>query len=153
LDSGQLWPSLWEPVKISVTAAARNRVRWSIKGVGLWTGSVWCKVMNLCWIMICNFNPKLCDPLWWEVRASLVTIRESLVDLGRVLWDCNRGHAIRSNTYKVLYCGNKRSVIGDDGARNKASSKERVSNLCIEHGGWMLRSSVCICCHVQHSAV
>jgi len=59
----------------------------------------------------------------------------------------------RNSTYKVLYCGNKRSVIGEDGARNKASSKERVSNLCIEHGGWKLRSSVCRCCHVQHSAV
>ncbi|KAL9315757.1 hypothetical protein ACSQ67_016758 [Phaseolus vulgaris] len=48
-------------------------------------------------------------------------------------------------------CGNKRSVIGEDGAWNKASSKERVSNLCIEHGGWVPRSSVCRCCHVQHS--
>ncbi|KAL9319767.1 hypothetical protein ACSQ67_011606 [Phaseolus vulgaris] len=90
-----------------VTAAARNWVRWSIKGVGLWTGSVWCKA--------------------------------------GYYGTATRGHAIRSNTYKVLYRGNKRSVIGDDGARNKASSKERVSNLCIEHGGWMPRSSVCIC--------
>ncbi|KAL9326115.1 hypothetical protein ACSQ67_006760 [Phaseolus vulgaris] len=47
---------------------------------------------------------------------------------------CNQG----ATATRCCTRGNKRSVIGEDGARNKASSKERVSNPCIEHGGWVL---------------
>ncbi|KAL9276960.1 hypothetical protein ACSQ67_025497 [Phaseolus vulgaris] len=37
------------------------------------------------------------------------------------------------------------------GTRHLAKNECQTSR--IEHGGWKLRSSVCRCCHVQHSAV